>query len=150
MLARAAEPPGRRRRGRRKWNQDALIPLAEMIFRETRVSPTATRVRNDVGNLGSLIIGHHEVRFAIIRAERYLSRFWSIFFDPLLGSLRSNFQTHRLRRLRQWKFSPLGTLHSPVWVPQKISKCPLKRHPSARMRPRNGGIFWSIFVMPSA
>ena len=40
-------------RGGRKWNQDALIPLAEMISRETRVSPTATRVRNDGGNLGS-------------------------------------------------------------------------------------------------
>ena len=40
-------------RGGRKWNQDALIPLAEMICRETGVSPTATRARNDVGNLGS-------------------------------------------------------------------------------------------------
>jgi hypothetical protein len=30
--------------------------------------------------------------------------------------------------LRQWKLAPSGALHAPVWVPQKISKCPLKTH----------------------
>jgi hypothetical protein len=53
MQARAAELPGRRRRDSRKWNQDALIPLAEILSREIRVSLQATSARNDLGKLGS-------------------------------------------------------------------------------------------------